>query len=240
MMGGYVNLDGSDVGDSSMNGASQLQLEQGKQFASLHSNQHGGQNMLPTNSTMNTSMNPSMNASMNPSMNASMNPSMNASMPPMNASMPQMNSSMNASMPQMNSSMPQMNKPMMGGEAPVGDQGLLDSSLRGAGHLAPLDRAFDEIAGMKDQGGGARRKHKKRSSKRSSKRKARSTKRGGRRSTKKGKKRSTRRRRSMRGGEAPVDSPDMLLNGGQAQNAVNGMNPEWKLAEDASAFNPRS
>jgi len=126
-------------------------------------------------------------------------------------------------MPPMNASMPQM-----GGEAPVGDQGLLDSSLRGAGHLAPLDRSFAEIAGMKDQAGGRRR------------RKHRKTKRGGRRSTKKGKKRSTRRRRTMRGGEAPVDSPDMLLSGGQAQGAVNGMNPEWKLAEDASAFNPRS
>ena len=91
MRGGYVNLDGSDVGDSSMNGASQLQLEQGKQFASLHSNQHGGQNMLPTNSTMNSSMNTSTNSSMNTSMPSSTN----SSMPPMPSSM---NSSMASSM----------------------------------------------------------------------------------------------------------------------------------------------
>jgi len=224
-MGGYVSLDGSDIGDSSMNGSSELSLAQGKNYDSIHSNQHGGQNMLPTNSTMNTSM-PQMNTSMS-GMNSSM-PQMNSSMsmPPMNSSMPQMNSSM--SMPQMNAS----RNMMMGGQAPVGDQGLLESGLRGAGHLGPLDRSFSEIAGMKDQAGGRRRRRH-----RSTKGKA---KRGGRRSTKKGKKRSTRRRRTMRGGEAPVNSPDMLLNGGQAQEAVNGMNPEWKLVEDASAFNPRS
>jgi hypothetical protein len=229
MMGGYVSLDGSDVGDSSMNGSSELSLAQGKNYDSIHSNQHGGQNMLPTNSTMNSSM-PPMNSSM---------PQMNSSMPQMNPSMADMNAAMaqrNASMPQMNVSMPQMNasRNMMGGQAPVGDQGLLESGLRGAGHLGPLDRSFSEIAGMRDQAGGRRRRH------RSSKRKGRSTKRGGRRSTKRGKKRSTRRRRTMRGGEAPVNSPDMLLNGGQAQEAVNGMNAEWKLVEDASAFNPRS
>jgi hypothetical protein len=32
----------------------------------------------------------------------------------------------------------------------------------------------------------------------------------------------------------------MLLTGEQGQAAVNGMNPEWKLVEDASAFNPRA
>jgi len=229
MMGGYVNLDGSNVGNSSMNGSSELSLAQGKNYDSIHSNQHGGQNMLPTNSRMNTSMS-EMNSSM-PPMNSSM--SSMSSMSGMNSSMPQMNSSMsgmNSTMPQMNSS---MNKLMLGGQAPVGDQGLLDASLRGAGHLGPLDRSFSEIAGMKDQAGGRRRRKQ-----RSSKRKGRSSKRG-RRSTKRGR-RSTRRRRSMRGGEAPVNSPDMLLNGSQAQDAVNGMNPEWKLVEDASAFNPRS
>jgi hypothetical protein len=116
---------------------------------------------------------------------------------------------------------------MSGGVGPVGDQGLLDPSLRGSAHLATLDKSFNEIAGMSDQAGGRRRrKHK------------RSTKRG--RKTRKTRRRKSHRRRHMRGGDAPVSNPTMLLGGQQAQAAVNGMNPEWKLVEDASAFNPRA
>ena len=115
---------------------------------------------------------------------------------------------------------------MTGGVAPVGDQGLLDPSLRGSAHLDILDRSFNEVAGMSDQAGGRRR------------RKKRSTKRG--RKSRKTRRRKTNRRRRMRGGDAPVGNSTMLLNGEQGQAAVNGMNPEWKLVEDASAFNPRS
>jgi hypothetical protein len=117
-------------------------------------------------------------------------------------------------------------KQMTGGVAPVGDQGLLDPSLRGSAHLDILDRSFNEVAGMSDQAGGRRR------------RKKRSTKRG--RKSRKTRRRKTNRRRRMRGGDAPVGNSTMLLNGEQGQAAVNGMNPEWKLVEDASAFNPRS
>ena len=115
---------------------------------------------------------------------------------------------------------------MSGGVAPVGDQGLLDPSLRGSAHMDSLDRSFNEVAGMSDQAGGRRRRRK------------RSTKRG--RKSRKTRRRKSHRRRHMRGGDAPVNNPTMLLGGEQGQAAVNGMNPEWKLVEDASAFNPRS
>jgi len=248
--GGFVNTNET-------NSATELSLAQGKNFDSIHSKQHGGQNISAMNSTMNSSM-PGMDSSM-PGMNSSM-PGMNPSMPGMNPSMPTdssiltdssmtpmpgMNSSMsgmNSSMPGMNSSMPGMNSSkgmntsssgmppkmptMSGGVAPVGDQGLLDPSLRGSAHLDTLDKSLNEVAGMSDQAGGRRR------------RKKRSTKRG--RKSRKSRRRKTNRRRRMRGGDAPVDSPTMLLNGEQGQAAVNGMNPEWKLVEDASAFNPRA
>ena len=229
--GGYINT----YDNSSTSNATELSLAQGKNFDSIHSKQHGGQNISSMNSTMNSSM--PTDSSM-PGMNSSM-PGMNSSMPGMNSSMPGMNSSMsgiNSSMPQANSSMSGMNtgstgqKPKMpamsGGVAPVGDQGLLDPSLRGSAHLETLDRSFNEVAGMSDQAGGRRRRRK------------RSTKRG--RKSRKTRRRKSHRRRHMRGGDAPVDNPTMLLTGEQGQAAVNGMNPEWKLVEDASAFNPRS
>ena len=211
--GGFVNLYDS----SSTTNASELSLAQGKNFESIHSKQHGGQNISSMNSTMNSSM-PQMNSTMNSSMSGT-----NSSMSGTNSSMSGMNSSMNSSMPPM----PQMNSSMSGGVGPVGDQGLLDPSLRGSAHLATLDRSFNEIAGMTDQAGGRRRRRK------------RSTKRG-RKSRKTHRRKSHRRRRHMRGGDAPVSNSTMLLGGEQAQAAVNGMNPEWKLVEDASAFNPRS
>jgi hypothetical protein len=247
--GGFVNTYES-------NSATELSLAQGKNFDSIHSNQHGGQNISGMSSTMNSSM-PGMDSSM-PGMNSSM-PGMDSSMPPMpgmNSSMSGMNSSMppmsgmNSSMPGMNSSMPGMNSStsgmnsstsgmnsstsgmnssmpsMTGGVAPVGDQGLLDPSLRGSAHLDTLDRSLNEVAGMSDQAGGRRRRRK------------RATKRG--RKSRKTRRRKTNRRRRMRGGDAPVNTPTMLLNGEQGQAAVNGMNPEWKLVEDASAFNPRA
>jgi len=42
--------------------------------------------------------------------------------------------------------------------APVGDQGLLDPSLRAAAHLAPQDAALAASSGMSDQAGGKRSK----------------------------------------------------------------------------------
>ena len=46
--------------------------------------------------------------------------------------------------------------PLLG--APVGDQGLLDPSLRAAAHLAPQDAALAASSGMSDQAGGKRSK----------------------------------------------------------------------------------
>jgi len=149
MRGGFVTVDGSNVTNTSMNSASNLSLAQGKDYSSIHQNQHGG-------------------------------------------------------------------------VAPVGDQGLLDDSLRSSAHLAPLDRSLAEIAGMSDQAGGRRRKHRK-----------------GRKSMKSRKSRRSMRRRSMRGGVMSVDAPTTLLTGEDLKGAVEGMNPEWKLVEDATAFNPR-
>jgi len=42
-------------------------------------------------------------------------------------------------------------------QAPVGDQGLLDASLRGAARLLPLDASTAAASGMSDQAGGARK-----------------------------------------------------------------------------------
>jgi hypothetical protein len=41
--------------------------------------------------------------------------------------------------------------------APVGDQGLLDHSLRASAHLGPLDASIAAASGMRDQTGGRRR-----------------------------------------------------------------------------------
>jgi hypothetical protein len=124
----------------------------------------------------------------------------------------------------MNTGMPKL---QMGGVAPVGDQGILDDSLRSSAHLGPLDRSLAEIAGMSDQAGGRRRK--------SRGRKSRGRKSRGRRS----RGRKSRRTCSMSGGVADVSDPSTLLTGDSLKGAVEGMNPEWKIVEDASAFNPR-
>jgi hypothetical protein len=111
-----------------------------------------------------------------------------------------------------------------GGQAPMSaiDGSMLDPSLRGSAHLAGLDKAYADIAGMHD--GGRRRTRSKKGGKRSKK--------GGKRS-KKGGKRSRRHRRTHRSrggnmGYAPFPNKGMLLDGdGYAQA---GLNPEWKSA----------
>jgi hypothetical protein len=106
-----------------------------------------------------------------------------------------------------------------GGQAPF-PGAVVDSSLpaalRGPAHLNGLDKAFVDIAGLKDQSGGKRRKM------RGKKQAKRSTK----------KLRMTRRKRTMRKrggslGYAPVSMPGMLLSGPRAY-AQAGLNPEWK------------
>lgn len=106
-----------------------------------------------------------------------------------------------------------------GGQAPFPGavvNSTLPAPLRGPAHLDGLDKAFVDIAGLKDQAGGKRRKVKGRKQ--------------AKRSTKKN--RTTRRKRTMRKrggalGYAPVSMPGMLLSGPRAY-AQAGLNPEWK------------
>lgn len=113
-----------------------------------------------------------------------------------------------------------------GGQAPVSaiDGSMLDPSLRASAHLAGLDKAYADIAGMHD--GGRRRSRRSRRSKRSKKSK------GGKRSKRskksKGSKRRTRRSRGGNMGYAPFPSKGMLLNSEGYSQA--GLHPEWKSA----------
>ena len=181
MRGGFIQLNPADINDSSMDVSSKLSTAQGQQYASVHGNQHGGQN----------------------------------TMPPV-ANLPRVNMPMGNGMPPVVANMPKQS----GGMADLGYTGVLDASLRGAARMDPLDQSFNEIAGMKDQGGGGR------------KRRGRKSRRGRKAS------RKSRKGRKMRGGFAPVDTPTMFLQGDQAKEAVTGMNPEWKLAENPAAFEP--
>jgi len=111
-----------------------------------------------------------------------------------------------------------------GGFAPVGDTGVLDGNLRSSAHLGPLDESFHAIAGMRDQGGGRRKKSK---SKSKSKRKTK-------------KSRSTRRRRTHKGGSmgAPYsqNGSDLLLPSSESVPTMN--ETEWTLAENPNSFVP--
>ena len=113
--------------------------------------------------------------------------------------------------------------------APVGDTGVLDSSLRGFARVGGLDQSMQEIQGMKDQSGGGRRKGRGRKSRRG-KSKSRKSRKGS--------------RRMMYGGAhsmSPSDygAPGMLLSPDQEARALGGMNPEWRLASDPRAFAPK-
>jgi len=124
--------------------------------------------------------------------------------------------------------------------APVGTTGVLDSSLRGAAHLDPLDKSFAGIQGMSDQAGGGRRR-KGRSSRRNNMRRS-SRRNNMRRSSRRNQMGGKRRR--QRGGTylnpADISTPGTLLPDGMAQKALSGMNPEWKLAQDPQAFAPKA
>jgi len=119
----------------------------------------------------------------------------------------------------------------MGGMAPVGDTGVLEAGLRESARIQPLDASLNEIAGMRDQGGGGRRRSRRKSKKSKKSKKSRKNMRKSRTNMRKS-------RRKMRGGMADVGSPDMLLPSDMASKAVGGMNPEWKLAENPNSFSP--
>jgi len=124
--------------------------------------------------------------------------------------------------------------------APPGYTGMLDDSLRATARIGVLDESMQAIQGMSDQSGGGRR--------RGSRRKTRGvSRRGSRRKTRGVSRRGSRRgrgsRRKMRGGSAlanaqDVGAPGMLLSPSQQAQALQGMNPEWKLATDPGAFKP--
>ena len=152
-------------------------------------------------------------------------------------------------------------------QAPVGDQGLLDASLRGAARILPLDASTAAASGMSDQAGGARRgrvfnwkslrkrfgtgKGRKGMFKSLSKRLRNSFRKVSRafkgKSRKgKGRKASRKASRKQRGGagyqysnQADYASPGMLLSPAMEAKALGGMNPEWKLAADPAAFAPK-
>ena len=201
MRGGFIQLNPADINDSSMAVASKVNMMQGQEYASIHSGQHGGQNM---------SMPPTSGGQ-------------NMSIPPNHHRMPD-GTIMPNSMHKQSGGANNTHKPefmflkQQGGVADVGYTGVLDSSLRGAARMDPLDHSYNEIVGMKDQGGGGRRRRARKSGKKSRK--------------------SGKSRRKMRGGFAPVDAPTMILQGQEANEAVMAMNPEWKLAETPGSFDP--
>ena len=117
-----------------------------------------------------------------------------------------------------------------GGMAPVGDTGVMDVN-RVEARVGPIDAAFQEIAGMRDQAGGRRRRR--------GTRKGRKGRKGSRKSRSGRKSRRYLTRRNMNGGTASVNDPTMMLPSGMEKQAVMGMNPEWKLAEDPTSFNPQ-
>ena len=115
--------------------------------------------------------------------------------------------------------------------APVGDTGMLDSSLRASARMGPLDASYQAVVGMRDQSGGKR----KRKASRRNRRSTRNTRRNRRN------RRATRRQNGgMRAlGFMETSAPGMLLSGSQAAAANSTMNREWALAANPSSFAPK-
>jgi hypothetical protein len=112
----------------------------------------------------------------------------------------------------------------------------LPAALRGPAHIGGIDKAIADVAGLKDQAGGKRRKHRKGSKRhhKGSKRHRKGSKRhhkGSKRHHKSRrhskKHRRTHRKRGGALGYAPFPSTGMLLNSSK-EYAQAGLNPEWK------------
>ena len=116
--------------------------------------------------------------------------------------------------------------------APVGDTGMLDSSLRASARMGPLDASYQAVVGMNDQSGGKRRRASRRRANRRSTCKTRRNRRN---------RRATRRQNGgMRAlGFMETSAPGMLLSGSQASAALSNMSREWALAENPSSFAPK-
>ena len=111
---------------------------------------------------------------------------------------------------------------------------ILPQALHASARVAPIDAAIAQIQNLKDQSGGRRG------------RKGRKASRKGRKGSRKGRKgsRKSRNTRRYRGGAydlanaQSVSAPGMLLSPAMEARALNGMNAEWKLAENPMAFAP--
>jgi hypothetical protein len=105
---------------------------------------------------------------------------------------------------------------------------ILPQALHASARVAPIDAAIAQIQNLKDQSGGRRNRNRK-----------------GRKTSRKGRKdRKSRNTRRYRGGAydlanaQSVSAPGMLLSPALEARALNGMNAEWKLAENPMAFAP--
>jgi hypothetical protein len=106
---------------------------------------------------------------------------------------------------------------------------ILPQALHASARVAPIDAAIAQIQNLKDQSGGRRGRNRK-----------------GRKASRKGRKgsRKSRNTRRYRGGAydlanaQSVSAPGMLLSPALEARALNGMNAEWKLAENPMAFAP--
>jgi hypothetical protein len=118
--------------------------------------------------------------------------------------------------------------------APVGDTGMLDSSLRASARMGPLDASYQAVVGMRDQSGGRRGRASRRANRRSA----------SRRTSRRANRRTNRRNRRQNGGMRALgfmetSAPGMLLSGNQASAALSNMSREWALAENPSSFAPK-
>jgi len=196
MRGGFIQMNPADVNDTSMDASSKLNLMQGQGYANVHKEQHGG---APAPAPAAITAAPAPMAAMT------------AAPTPVAATLSGVMARVPVPAPAQH-----------GGEAPVGDTGVLDPALSASARVAPLDASFAAIQGMKDQGGGRRRGRKSKS----------------RKSKKVKKVKKVKSRRSQRGGWAPIEEPTMMLPTDMGEKAVQGMNPEWLLAENPASFTP--
>ncbi len=127
------------------------------------------------------------------------------------------------------------------------DNSALAGQLRGSAMLGGIDRAFNDIAGLRDQQGGKGRRRRSKRSKRSkkggkrSKRSKCSGKKGGKRSKRSKRSKKSRRTRRSHGGAmgvAPFPSQGMLLS--PAQTARAGLSEGWADAVEFDAAQMRA
>ena len=120
-----------------------------------------------------------------------------------------------------------------GGQAPVGDQGLLENGLRASAGVDSLDAAAAEIKGMQD--GGRRRKGRKnRSAKRKGRKASRKASRKGSRKGRKNRSAKRKGRKSQQGGAfgdaaQEVSAPGELLPADMQRAALSSQSADWKL-----------